>query len=283
MNENRKKEYYEMSYREKKHFSFGKNWHNFLKGLNNEKIDEAKKSIMKFLDCETLEDRTFIDIGCGSGLFSLAAYKLGASKVISLDIDEFSLKCVRYLKEKESNPSSWEIKSGSALDENLNSLGTFDVVYSWGVLHHTGDMYKALENVKKISKLEGVIYLALYNKYSVKLRGGTSKFWFWVKKTYNHSGSLEKMIFEFIFMSYGIFGMLICLKNPIAEIRNYKSNRGMSWYHDRIDWLGGFPYEFATVDEIVNFYGSDNFLCKKIKSSNGIGCNEYLFVNKNEK
>lgn len=272
---------YENSYKNKNNFSFGKNWQGFLKGLNNEKIEEAPKSIKEFLDCESLRGKTIVDIGSGSGLFSLAFKRLGASKILSVDIDDFSLSCTNYLWEKEGRPNNWEIKKGSALDkEFLESLGKFDIVYSWGVLHHTGKIFEALENIKTLASSDTLLYLALYNKFETKFRGGTSEFWLKVKRIYNSSGYFIKNILEFLFMTYGIIGILARFKNPFKEIVNYKNYRGMSWRHDRIDWLGGYPYEFASVDEIINFYGEDNFYTKKIKSVNGIGCNEFLIVKK---
>ncbi|GAB1446102.1 class I SAM-dependent methyltransferase [Flammeovirgaceae bacterium] len=277
---------YEESYKESKHFSFGKNWKNFIKSLNAEKIKEAEKSILEFLGGEGNESicgKTFVDIGCGSGLFSLAAYRLGAKSVVSVDIDESSLFCVKHLKEKAGNPPNWNIQSGSVLDGRfIKALGQFDIVYSWGVLHHTGNMYKALEHVQHLVNNGGLLYLALYNRHMIRFRGGTSKFWSKIKETYNHSGAMMKQLFNVSFMAYGILGMIIRGRNPYKAIREYRSNRGMTWYNDRIDWLGGYPYEYASVEEIVSYYGARGFLCKNIKARDGIGCNEFLFVNSKE-
>lgn len=271
---------YESSYKDKNHFSFGKNWQNFLKSLNEEKVENAKISLVHFLGSEEeIKDKTFVDIGCGSGLFSLAAYQLGASRVVSVDIDEFSVACVKYLKEKQVNSSNWEIQYGSALDkEYIKSLKEFDIVYSWGVLHHTGNMYEALANITHLAKKEGKIYLALYNKFNTKLRGGTSETWLKLKKIYNKSGKPTKIIFNLIYAGYVLLMRAVFLQNPIKYVRNYKLKRGMSFFTDIKDWLGGYPYEFASTDEIINFFGKRGILCKKLKSVNGTGCNEFLFV-----
>ncbi len=119
-------------------FFFGKNWETFVQDyLNQERITEAEKSLTNFLQLDSLKGRTFLDIGCGSGLFSLAAHQLGADKVISFDPDSFSVKCCQYLREKAGTPANWEILAGSVLDENfLAKLEKADVVYSWGVLCH---------------------------------------------------------------------------------------------------------------------------------------------------
>ena len=271
-------EIYESSYKSEKHFSFGKNWQDFLKALDDERIENAKISLVDFLGGEEkIKDKTFVDIGCGSGLFSLAAYKLGAAKVVSVDVDEFSIACVKHLKEKNGNPQNWEIKQGSALDENfIKSLGQFDIVYSWGVLHHTGDMYSALKNVSSLINPEGVFYLAIYNRNKNRLKEGTSNLWIRIKRTYNKSSALVKKLMIYLYFAYFFVGLLILFKNPFRYISEYKSNRGMNWRNDIIDWLGGYPYEFAGPDEIINFFGKRNILCKKLIYREGIGCNEYL-------
>jgi len=276
-----KQKLYEKTYKDKNHFSFGQNWKEFLENLSDERIEQAKKSLVDFLGGESnIKGKTFVDIGCGSGLFSLAAYLLGASKVVSVDIDDSSLWCARYLKDKYQEPKNWQVIKGSALDEKLiKSLGKFDIVYSWGVLHHTGNMYQAIENVSRLMLPQGYYYLALYNNNKIKLYGGTSVFWLKIKKLYNSANKPSKKIMLWIFMLYQVTALsLLARLNPINYIKNYKKQRGMSWKHDLIDWLGGYPYEFALPDEIINFFGNKNILCKKLIFRNGTGCNEYLLV-----
>jgi 2-polyprenyl-6-hydroxyphenyl methylase/3-demethylubiquinone-9 3-methyltransferase len=158
------KELYEDIYKRK--FSFGNNWKNFLNKLTDERINEAIVSLKNFLERDFLSGSIFIDIGCGSGLFSLAAKKMGAEKVVSVDVDEYSVSCAKYLKDKfYPGDESWEIKQGSALDkEFVSSLGKFDIVYSWGVLHHTGSMWEAIKNIESLMGENSVFYLAIYNE-----------------------------------------------------------------------------------------------------------------------
>lgn len=276
-----KNELYEESYKNPKHFSFGKNWQNFLKNLTDKKITEAEKSLVDFLGGEeNVTGKTFIDIGCGSGLFSLAAYRLGAKKVVSIDIDDASVACAKYLHKKNDNPSQWEIRTGSALDKKLlSSLGTFDIVYSWGVLHHTGNMYQALENITLLTHAESKLYIALYND-NQRFMEGTSKFWLKAKQIYNKCSSLEKRFFQLIYTTYYIVGLTLNFVNPIAYIKNYHSLRGMSFMTDIKDWLGGYPYEYAKTEEIIEFFTIEGFACKKTVPARSIGCNEFLFVKK---
>ncbi|MBP9751316.1 MAG: class I SAM-dependent methyltransferase [Candidatus Moranbacteria bacterium] len=271
-------EEYESSYTKKNHFSFGKNWSKFLKSLNDEKIDEAKKSLIEFFgETRTIKGKTFIDIGCGSGLFSLAAYLLGAEKVVSVDVDRFSVSCAKYLREKSGNPNNWKILQGSALDESfIKSLGKFDIVYSWGVLHHTGDMYRAFGNVINLIKDDGIFYLAIYNKFEKRFRGGTSRSWLKIKKIYNKSGNTTKQILNLVYATYLLLVRSVLLENPGRYIKEYKTLRGMDFFTDVKDWLGGYPYEFATVDEIADFFKKKGLLIEKVKPIIGTGCNEFL-------
>lgn len=270
-------ELYEDSYENQNHFSFGKNWQNFLKTLNNEKIKEAKKSLTDFLGGEeNIKGKTFVDIGCGSGLFSLAALRLGASRIVSVDIDNASVACVKYLYKKEGAPKQWDIQTGSALNkEFINTLGAFDIVYSWGVLHHTGNMYQALENVTSLVNNKGNLYIALYND-NQRIMEGSSSFWLSVKKLYNLSPWLVKKVMETIYTAYYITGLILNGKNPITYIQNYQSLRGMNFMTDIKDWLGGYPYEYASIEKIVSFYDNLGFRCNKTNPARSIGCNEFL-------
>jgi 2-polyprenyl-3-methyl-5-hydroxy-6-metoxy-1,4-benzoquinol methylase len=98
-------------------FEFGKNWASFLKTVDDERIAEAKKSLSAMLDAVDLKGKTFLDVGCGSGLFSLAARLLGA-RVHSLDYDPSSVQCARELKRRYAPEDlNWTIEEGSALDQ----------------------------------------------------------------------------------------------------------------------------------------------------------------------
>ena len=224
--------------------------------------------------------KTFLDIGSGSGLFSLAARRLGAH-VHSFDYDSNSFACTQELRNRYfANDPKWRVEQGSALDaEYVKSLGKFDVVYSWGVLHHTGSMWQALENSVIPTREGGKLFVAIYND-----TGSQARRWHWIKKTYCRLPRLLKTPFA---MAVTVpdeikkFAAGVVTLKPQTYIHSwtrYKNGRGMNRWHDIIDWVGGYPYEVATVDEIFEFYKARGFRMTKVKSGGvGLGCNEFVF------
>lgn len=261
-------------------FEFGKNWAAFLAVLDDERIAKAEESLREMLEVDDLKGRSFLDIGSGSGLFSLAARRLGA-KVHSFDFDSSSFACTQELRNRYfPNDPKWRVGQGSALDaEYLKSLGKFDVVYSWGVLHHTGEMWRALENAVIPTKKGGKLFIAIYND-----TGSQVKRWHWIKKTYCRLPRPLKTPFAVAVTTpdeLKRFVKSLASLKPGTYIHSwtrYKNGRGMNRWHDIIDWVGGYPYEVATPDEIFEFYKARGFALTKIKTGGvGLGCNEFVF------
>ncbi len=262
----------------KDRFEFGKNWANFLQNLTEQRILEAQKSLQDKLGVENLANKTFLDIGSGSGIFSLAAFRLGAT-VYSFDYDDNSVKCTNHLREKYAdNDANWSVVQGSVLDEAfIEKIPAMDIVYSWGVLHHTGDMYRALNNVVSLVKEDGTLFISIYND-----QGFSSKCWKWVKKKYNATGCIGKKVLlslSFIRLwSFRFFKDLLKHGNPLKTWRSYADNRGMSAWYDVVDWVGGYPFEVAKPEEIFDFFRDKSFVLKRlITCAGGIGCNEFVF------
>lgn len=262
-------------------FGFGKNWRRFLPLLDETRIQEAENSLKKMLEMDDLCGKRFVDIGSGSGLFSLAARRLGAT-VHSLDYDPESVACTAELRNISfPNDDHWRIEEGSALDRDyLESLGKFDVVYSWGVLHHTGQMWQALDNVQRMVAAGGKLFIAIYND-----TGSQSTRWKWIKRIYNKLPSPLSTPFAIAIVAPGEIKSIIRAiarfrpQEYIDSWRGYRSRRGMSRWRDLIDWVGGYPYEVATPDEIFDFYKSKGFVLTKLNAGRvGLGCNQFVFA-----
>lgn len=260
-------------------FEFGQNWTRFLAVVNETHIAAAEGSLKKMLHVADLEGVSFLDIGSGSGLFSLAARRLGAT-VHSFDYDPHSVNCARELKRRYfTGDTRWTIEQGSVLDAKyVSSLGQFDVVYSWGVLHHTGAMWTALEHAAMPVRSGGKLFVAIYND-----QGGKSRRWRMVKRLYC-SGLAGKVLVCGVAIPYYVGHRLLvdCVKgnNPLTYYREYKNRRGMSPVHDWLDWLGGYPFEVARPEEIFSFFQERGFALLSLTTKGALaGCNELVFVN----
>jgi cyclopropane fatty-acyl-phospholipid synthase-like methyltransferase len=265
-------------------FAFGRNWLRFLTVLDEERVRTAETSLLSMLKERTLEGRRFLDIGSGSGLFSLAARRLGAS-VHSFDLDPESVRCTLELRRRYFQADGhWRIEQGSALDRDyLASLGKFDVVYSWGVLHHTGKMYEALENVIAPVAPRGKLFVAIYNDL-----GTRTERWRVIKRTYNRLPPGLRPAFTAMAAAPNearAFASACLRGEGLGYLRTWTAvgERGMSRWRDIVDWVGGYPYQTATPEQIFDFYEARGFRLVKLKCGGvGLGCNEFVFIREGE-
>ncbi len=258
-------------------FEFGKNWSDFLSKVDEKRIGLATESLAQKIGHQALKNKKILDIGSGSGLFSLAAHRLGAD-VISIDFDINCVECTKTLKKEfANNPPNWKILQGSVLDKNLmESLGTFDGVYSWGVLHHTGNLADALENASQRVKPDGWFFISIYND-----QGTPSRIWLKIKQFYNKLPQPIRPVYVCIVAAYQelklVMKRLITLQNPLPKNDEIKS-RGMSIWYDWVDWIGGLPFEVAKPEDIIQPLRDKGFLLDRLETvGSGWGCNEYVF------
>lgn len=259
-------------------FGFGDNWRDYLAVLDEERIGVAERSLRDMLECETLTGRTFLDLGSGSGLFSLAAFRLGAERVHSVDIDPSSVGCTQELRARYGGESArWGVEHGSVLDTDyIASLGHFDIVYSWGVLHHTGNMKKALENAAMPVAKGGRLFIAIYND-----QGRSSRCWLGLKRLYNRLPRWLRVPYVVVVMTpqelRAVLASVLRLRpqDYVRKWLHYKRRRGMSRWHDMVDWVGGYPFEVATPTEIFDFYRSRGFRLTRLITRAGM--NEFVF------
>jgi 2-polyprenyl-6-hydroxyphenyl methylase/3-demethylubiquinone-9 3-methyltransferase len=256
-------------------FEFGKNWRAYVEQVTDTNIERAERSLQDRLAGASLSGSRFLDAGCGSGLFSLAAVRLGAT-VHSFDFDDDSVEAALALRRKYAPAAPWTIDRGSLLDTGyLASLGAFDVVYSWGVLHHTGAMWRALDNVVGLTTRSGMLCVAIYND-----QGLASNLWRLVKRLYNALPPPLRFVVTWpafvrlwgpTLVRDGLRG------SPLRTWGAYGQERGMSPLVDLRDWVGGYPFEVASPAEVTTFCTTRGFELLSMVRRTGIGCNEFVF------
>jgi predicted RNA methylase len=260
------------------HFSFGENWAQYAQKIDERRIEEAEKSLIRLLGRESIEGKTFLDIGCGSGLFSLAAVRLGSKRLLAVDLDPHSVETTRKTLERYApGGANWDCKRISVFDLDPVHVGTFDIVYSWGVLHHTGAMYKAIEKASTVVAPHGTLALALYGKTPF------CGLWRIEKRIYSRSPKWVQRAIERVYCV--AVSARLALKGESLKKRRetYFQQRGMDMYIDTRDWLGGYPYESISPDEAMTYMNKLGF--EPVRSFVtpcigllGAGCDEYSFT-----
>lgn len=259
-----------------KRFGFGKNWSKFIETkFNEERVKSSIDVFCEFTGLSDLSGKTFIDVGCGSGLHSLAASRLKAKRIFSFDFDPHAVAISKLLRKRENFKNEWLIEEGSILDHDfVQKLGNYDFVYSWGVLHHTGAVWKAISNTCELVKADGDMYLALYS-LDVQPR---AEFWLEVKQKYVKAGKLKRLYMEQWYFFKFVYNSNISrhLKGRLAK--GPKRARGMDLLTDVRDWLGGWPMEFVYDQEVIDFVNKRGFELTNIDK--GKACTEFLFRKK---
>jgi SAM-dependent methyltransferase len=260
-------------------FAFGENWRNFIADVDDDRVGDAERSLTAMLGVTMPEGKSFLEVGCGSGLFSLAAARLGASRIHSFDYDPDSVAATQALQDRYPVTVKWTVEQGSVTDADYcSSLGAFDVVYAWGVLHHSGSMWEALENTIARVAPGGSLFVAIYND-----QGWTSRCWGAIKRTYNRLPEPVRPVYA--------AGVMLPLELRVLTAatarghpREYFSSwvkgrdRGMSRWHDLLDWVGGYPFEVAKPEDVFRFCRHRGLeLVELSTAGGGLGCNQFVF------
>jgi len=254
-------------------YDFGNNWYHFIDALDNEQIELATTELKRLVG--NIKGKSFADIGSGSGLHSLAALKLGAKAVTAFDYDTMSVKATTELLSRYATGENWTATQGDILSPQTTQE-TYDVVYSYGVLHHTGNMWQAINNSCTLCNDHGIIAIALYIKTPF------CGCWKQEKKLYS-TYKFIRPLFDCMLIAGILLRKVLSGKNPLQYIKEYKTKRGMNFYTDIRDWLGGYPYESISDEELDRFMITQGFsLVRKFDTTPGIGllgtcCGEWVY------
>ena len=262
--------------RREAHFEFGANWADFARSIDRTRIASAERCLRNLI-AGNLAGRSFLDIGCGSGLSALAAIRLGAARVRAVDLDENSVATTQALLRLHAPEADWTASQRSVFELDPTVDGSFDVVHSWGVLHHTGAMSDAVRKAAALVANKGSLVLAIYR------RTPACGFWRWEKRLYSRSPAWLTVGIRAIYKSAFFAALVATGHNPVRYVAEYGRSRGMRWSNDVHDWLGGYPYELASPEEIdalmteLGFRQENAILGTSRFGVFGSGCDEYIY------
>jgi len=255
------------------HFRFGQNWEQFAQKLSPSRIAIAEACLSRLFDGR-LDGRSFLDIGSGSGLSALAAIHLGASPVVASDIDEDSVRTTQATLSHYASGSQFAVHRASVFDLPQDQ---YDVVHSWGVLHHTGDMWRAIRTSALRVKPNGIYAIAIY------LKTPFCGLWKQEKRVYTALPPAGQRLVLSAYRALVRLALRLRGRSPDEVWKSYESGRGMDQDHDLHDWLGGYPYESASAEEITSFMRRMGFSLVRSFDTGprmgvlGTGCAEYVF------
>ncbi|MEC9369122.1 MAG: class I SAM-dependent methyltransferase [Pseudomonadota bacterium] len=258
-------------------FAFGRNWSAYAESLTPDRMEQAKAGLRSMLEPAEIKGRSWLDIGCGSGVHALAALRLGASRLVAIDADEFSVSTTRAVLDQHAPEKNWTASQRDVLDMSAAKDGLFDVVYSWGVLHHTGNLAGAMEKTCELVAPGGLLAVALYRRTRL------DPFWLREKRWYASTSPRTQRVVQRLYLGMLATALTLSGRSYRRYRDDYHERRGMSLVHDVHDWLGGYPYESISADEVRRFYERRGFTLKRSNARPtglgifGSGCDEFVF------
>ena len=262
------------------HFAFGRNWASYADLIDDRRIKEAKDALVRLVGAETLAGTTFLDLGCGAGLNAVAAAQLGASHIVAVDVDPVAAATTRRVLPRHAPNASFEVHELSVFDLTPETFGRFAVVYSWGVLHHTGAMHEAMETAARVVAPGGLFAFALYHR--TRMCGWWQREKRWYSRASPRAQELARKAYVALLrLRFGLTG-----RDFSSYVANYKSLRGMDFAHDVHDWMGGYPYESISAPEVdtvmrrLGFAHVRSFTTPLTVGLFGSGCDEYVYRRK---
>jgi SAM-dependent methyltransferase len=224
-------------------FAFGDNWASYAKRVGEAQIESARQELLKLLPAAAFAGRSFLDIGCGSGLHAVAAARLGVRHVLAIDLNQKSVATTEALLARYAGGVPWTVRRADVFDLQPRQHGRYDIVYSWGVLHHTGDVTEALGKAAALVTTGGYFAFALYRPTRL------DRLWVAEKRWYAKAGPRRQRLARAVYVGLLRAGLALTGRSFKTHVDSYKA-RGMDFGHDVHDWLGGYPYQTIGAVEI---------------------------------
>ena len=201
-------------------FAFGDNWREFSDLVTEERIAESERGLRKLFSHEELAGRRMLDIGCGSGLSMLSALRLGVAQVDGFDLDPKSTETARMLLSRHCPDHRWTVQQGSILSLRPDAPADYDLVYSRGVLHHTGDIWGAITKACSLVAPRGLLCIAVYRRTPLCPLWAVEKRWYsavpsWILR-------IVRACFKLAFLA----GLVGTFRNPYRYVADYQAARG---------------------------------------------------------
>jgi 2-polyprenyl-6-hydroxyphenyl methylase/3-demethylubiquinone-9 3-methyltransferase len=259
------------------HFAFGRNWASYSTIIDDARVAQAEDGLARLLGKDRLAGTTFLDIGCGSGLHAVAAARLGAARIMAVDLDPVAVETARAVLRQYAPQTPADVRQVSVFELSPETSGTFDIVYSWGVLHHTGAMHEALQRAAQMVAPGGHFAFALYHR--TRMCG----FWRREKRWYAAASPRAQHAARALYTALLRLRFALTGGDFRAHVANYQSQRGMEFSHDVHDWMGGYPYESISAPEVealmrrIGFAHVRSFTSPLTIGLFGSGCDEYVY------
>jgi 2-polyprenyl-6-hydroxyphenyl methylase/3-demethylubiquinone-9 3-methyltransferase len=258
-------------------FAFGDNWASYASLVDEERLAEAERGLVRLLGPDRLRGQSLLDIGCGSGLHAAAAARLQPARVVAVDLDPRSVETTEAMLGRHAPQLVADVHLASVFDLDPALIGHFDVVYSWGVLHHTGAMLAALKRAAELVAPGGLFAFALYRR--TRLCG----LWRHEKRWYAAASPRAQAAARWVYVTALRTAFFATGRDFKAHVANYKKGRGMDFEHDVHDWMGGYPYESISAGEVdtimrgLGFAHVRSFTRPMSLGLFGSGCDEYVY------
>jgi 2-polyprenyl-3-methyl-5-hydroxy-6-metoxy-1,4-benzoquinol methylase len=190
--------------------------------------------IPRFAEFDRWNGKKVLEIGCGIGTDTINFARAGA-QVTAIDLTEQSLEVARQRAKVFGLEDRIRFLQANAekLSETV-PVERYDLVYSFGVIHHTPDPSRVLDEIRKYVTPESTVKVMVYNRWSWKV--------LWILLAYGKGRiwKLDRLIADY---SEAQTGCPVTYSYSRSEGRQWFENHGFHVTDIMVDHI--FPYEIA--------------------------------------